>query len=82
MKTKFDIKSIICGALLGAVLVFTIGAATGTTRVAWEYRVIMAPPVATMEKAMNTAADEGWEVVGVATDTNVGAFTVFRRAKK
>ena len=32
MKSKFDIKSIICGSLLGAALVFTFGAATNQPR--------------------------------------------------
>ena len=40
MKTKLDLKSIVCGGLLGAALVFAIGAATGPTRTAWEYRIV------------------------------------------
>ena len=82
MKTKFDIKSIVCGVLLGAGIVFTVGAATAVPKITWEYRVLKGQPVSEMESALNVAAAEGWELVGVATDTNVGAFTVVRRAKK
>ncbi len=82
MKTAINIKSILMGALLGAAVVFGVAAATNTQGVVWEYRVIMAQPPGTMQKEMNAAAEEGWEVVGVASDTNVGAFTVFRRPRK
>jgi len=82
MRTKLDIKSIICGALLGAGLLFTIGAATGTARITWEYRVLKGQPVSGMESALNTAAAEGWEFVGVTSDPNNGSFTVVRRPKK
>ncbi len=39
MKTKFDIKSVFSGALLGAALVLALGAATNQSRTAWEYSV-------------------------------------------
>jgi len=39
MKTTLDIKSIICGALLGAGCMFTIGAANRPASTPWEYSV-------------------------------------------
>ncbi len=82
MKTTINIKSIFVGALLGAALVFGVAAANNSQRIVWEYRVILAQQPGTMQREMNAAAAEGWEVVGVASDANVGAFTVFRRPKK
>ena len=82
MKTKFDIKSIVCGTLLGAAIVFTVGAAGQSQRTTWEYRVLHEQPVATMEKALNSAAADGWEFVGVTTDPSSGTFSVLRRPKQ
>ena len=81
MKT-FDFKSLVIGILLGTIIVvFTMVVASDSAPRSWEYRVVQGHMGSVIENAINAAAKDGWEVVGVATDTNVGPFTVMRRAK-
>ena len=39
MKHKFDIKSTVLGGFLGAMIMFSVGAAT-VGRTAWDYKII------------------------------------------
>jgi len=70
MKDKFDIKSLVIGALLGAVIMFTVAAATA--RATWDYKIISGrlgqsahPPLA---QQLDQAAAEGWDVVTATSD--------------
>ncbi len=82
MKTTLDIKSMALGIVLGAVTVFCIGAATREATPIWEYTFVyqVTAPNHNLLGAINTAATEGWEVVGYSADNGVSA--LLKRAKK
>ncbi len=63
MKTKFDVRSVICGALLGAVAVFTVAAANAK-RTSWEYTAQYFNGSHPDTTAITKLGDEGWEMVG------------------
>ncbi len=83
MKT-FDLKSLIIGVLLTMMVVaFMLIATTNSTPVAWEYRVVegyRGGNYQVYQHVINTAAQDGWEVVGVANDPE-HPFAVMRKAK-
>jgi hypothetical protein len=93
MNEKIHIKSAVVGALLGAVVVLSIAAATASGgRVTWEYRVIDGVHVPEqagkrglqkMEPILNDAGKDGWELVGYAWDQNFNQPTaILKRAVK
>ena len=82
MKQKFDIKSMVIGAFLGAVIVFSVAAATG--RRTWDYKLIAGrlgkssnPPLA---QQLERAAAEGWDVI-TATSEDGYPVLILRRQK-
>ena len=91
MKDKINIKSLALGAVLGALFVFTVAAASKSGSAAWEYRVLYhlepgtegtansppKPQLQSFEQRINAAAAEGWEATGYA-----GESVLLRRAKK
>ena len=89
MKDRIHIKSLALGTVLGALIVFTLAAASKGGSPAWEYREMYrnfltgdanTPPKATresLEQRINAAATEGWEVTGYAAES-----VLLRRAKK
>ena len=82
MKT-FDLKSLLIGVLLTmmVVVVMLISTSNGTP-VAWEYKVLHGVGMGSAyENKINSAAKDGWEVVGVGTDSQNEPFAVMRRAK-
>ena len=92
MKEKIHIKSLILGALLGAVVVFSVAAATTGATGTWEYRFLdqrklveegKQPGTASdnLEPFLNGAAKEGWEVVS-HTDGERGLSVILRRIKR
>ena len=89
MKSKFDTKSIICGSLLGAALVFTIGAAVNQPRIEWEYsaeEIKYQSHIGFYAESLNRAASKGREIVSVSllpglNNQDVTASVVLRRAK-
>ena len=85
MKTKIDIKSSVLGAVLGAVIVFSLGAATGGAKsTSWDYKIVPGRiSQGELEKGINSAVTEGWEFVSVSDmSTEQWAFAVMRREKK
>lgn len=40
MKRKLDIKSVVLGAVLGGLIVFSLGAANGGSGSVWEYKTV------------------------------------------
>jgi hypothetical protein len=84
MKEKIDIKSLALGAVLGAVITFSIAATTGGGRTAREYRVVPAKVLQSeLEKAINASVAEGWEFVSASPlDNKHWGFAVLRREKK
>jgi len=83
MKTKFDIKSMAFGIMLGSVAVFSIAAATREATPVWEYQFLyqLTAPNRNLIGAINEAAIEHWEVVGYASSEN-GQSVLLKRAKK
>lgn len=91
MNYKFHIKSLALGAVLGALIVFTVAAASKSSGPAWEYRVMYQyefgtegttntppkPQSQSFEQRINAAAAEGWEANGYA-----GESVLLRRAKR
>jgi hypothetical protein len=72
MKHRLDMKSAILGAFLGAVIVLTVGAATGG-RAAWTYQIIygrLSPTVdlPSIGQQLDQAAANGWQVVAATTE--------------
>ena len=85
MKNKFDIKSLVLGGLLSAVIMFSVAGTTGKS--AWDYKIISGhltrlysdtdPPLG---QQLDQAATDGWEVVSAASDQG-RSFVILRRAK-
>ena len=84
MKHKFDIKSLLLGGLLGAVITFSVGAMTGKS--AWDYKIIsgrlaqVGPTHPPLGQQLDQASTDGWEVVSAASDDGF-PFVILRRAK-
>lgn len=85
MKNRIEIKSLLLGALLGAVTVLSIAAATGNaTPPVYEYRVVTTSAFQDeLGKIINTSVAEGWEFVSASgpNDQNWG-MAVLRREKR
>ena len=86
MKFKIDIKNLLLGAVLAAVIMLTVAAATpGGTRTVWEYKTV-AGKVLGGEKnlgdAINAATGQGWEFVSASYVVDQWGFAVMRREKK
>lgn len=88
MKKKIDIKSLVLGALLGAVVVFSVAAATTFTPNSWNYRIVAGPlgngnppGSPTLESELNAAAADGWEFLQVSASATQGPFAVLRKLK-
>jgi len=64
-----------------SVILFT-GCSTTSHHTAWEYRIITDRPLDPLTKAMNAAAQEGWEVVTLGFGNAGEPYTVLRRAKR
>ena len=84
MARKFDIKSMVMGGLLGAILMFSVAAAT-TEKASWEYKIISGHLVPydkqnALGPQLDKAAADGWEVVAPANDDGF-LFLILRRAK-
>jgi hypothetical protein len=80
MKRKIDIKSLLLGAVLGMVIVFSLAAANDNPT-GWEYKVVMGT-IKGLEDEINRYADQGWQF---ATASGVGersGFAVMRRGKR
>jgi hypothetical protein len=85
MKNKFDIKSLILGGLLSAVIMFSIAATTGKS--AWDYKIISgrltrlySDPDPALGQQLNLAAADGWEVVSAASEEG-RPLVILRRAR-
>lgn len=79
----FDLKSLLIGALLTMTIVVIVLIATANRApVLWEYQVIYgAHTRSTYQNRINSAAADGWEVVGVSADSQNGSFAVMRKPK-
>ena len=86
MKNKIDIKSLVLGALLGAVVAVSVAAATNYSPNSWDYKIVAAPlgnppGSPTLEGALNAAAADGWEFLQVSASATQGPFAVLRKLK-
>jgi hypothetical protein len=82
---NIDIKSSVLGALIGAMVIFSLGAATGNgRRAAWDYKLIPDKVFQEeLEKKINIAVSDGWEFVEVSDfSTEQWAFAVMRLEKR
>jgi hypothetical protein len=75
MKNRINIQSLALGAVFGAAVVFSLGAATEHKK--QEYRQI---PNQVSDESLNKAADEGWTVVCTGT-SHSGMFYVLTRTR-
>jgi hypothetical protein len=78
MKHKFDIKAMVFGTLLGAMLMFSIGAMV-LPPPSREYKIISGR-VHDLPSKLQEAAADGWEVVSAASDDGY-PFVIMRKAK-
>ncbi len=63
---SLDLKSLVLGAVVGGMLMLSVGAATttGSPSVAkWDYKVANSPHTGTQEAFLNEFGKEGWELV-------------------
>jgi hypothetical protein len=88
MKQKFDLKSVVLGAFLSAVIVLSIAAATAGDPPAVEYKALRAYVYTEQfEKALNDLARQGWTVVSSSTtqaneQSTPYAVVILQRLKK
>ena len=88
MKTKIHIKSLVSGVLLGAVVLFSMGAATdrpgeSAPAKAWDYKVLQGYESGDLEKRLKLAGDDGWEVASsTAPDESSGRVLVILKRDK
>jgi len=81
MKMKFDIRSLVCGALVGAALILLTGAALPEQREkGWEYTThtyggSFQPPM----ENLNKLGEQGWELAGVLTSDTGSRGLIFKR---
>lgn len=76
-----NMKSIIAAV---ACALMAVGCCTTPQVTQWEYKVVSGEVQTSLERNINNAASEGWQVVSASKyggDGNV-AFVVLRRAKK
>ena len=80
-----NIRSLLIGASLGAFIILSVAAATGTgSRNVWEYKVVTASVFQDeLGKAINSSVADGWDFVSASgpNDGNWG-FAVLKREKK
>ena len=76
MKNKTNIKSLLLGIALGAVVVFSMGAATEQKKV--EYRHLATQ---VSDDTLNKLADDGWTVLCTGTSQS-GAFYLLTRTRQ
>ena len=62
MNSKFEITNLLCGALLGAALVFTVGAAK-SRHTSWDYTTHYYSSSHPDTVALSKLGNEGWEMV-------------------
>ncbi len=81
---KIDLKSVALGVLLGAIITFSVGAAT-SGRLGWEYRIVAGKVLGNesqLDAAINAAAAQGWEFVSASPSTEQWGFAVMKRERK
>jgi hypothetical protein len=86
MKNRIHIQSLIVGVVLGIVVVFSVGAATGgINRTTWEHKVVVHQNGKALqeglEEPLDAASREGWEAVGLGNNATQ-PFVLMRRAKR
>ncbi len=80
----FDTKSVLLGAALGAVIMFSLAASTDRPqRVSWEYKTVAAKVLGDdLGRAINAEAAAGWDFVSASPSLDQWGFAVLRREKK
>jgi hypothetical protein len=77
MKMKFDIRSLVCGALVGVAIVLLTGAA-GEGQKGWEYtRVYYGRGNQAPMEELNKLGEQGWEMSVALTSDGVTHGFVF-----
>jgi hypothetical protein len=83
MKPRIDLRSLVLGTILGAAIVFSVGAAVEAVRTGWEYKVVTGRLYQNeLERAMNAAASDGWELVSASSSPEAYAFAVMKRMRR
>jgi hypothetical protein len=86
MKFKIDIKSLVLGVVLAAVIVFAVAAATPACgRTVWEYKTVAGRVLGgeqNLGDAVNATIGQGWEFVSASYAIDQLGFAVMRREKK
>ena len=84
MKASIEIKSLLAGALLGAIVTFTIAAGINPpNRVEWEYKVITANAVSgELEQGINRSVRNGWEFISASNLNDQWGMVVMKRERE
>ncbi|HVY70088.1 MAG TPA: hypothetical protein VHH73_09175 [Verrucomicrobiae bacterium] len=84
-KVSFDLKSLLAGATLGALIMFSVAATTNAPRANSEYKILQGKVFGhdnPLDLAINAATGEGWEFVSVGPAGDGWGFAVVKRDKK
>jgi hypothetical protein len=87
MKAHIELKSLLAGALLGAVVTFTIAAGGNPpnnppNRPEWEYKVITANALSgELEQSINRSVRNGWEFLSVSHQNDQWSLAVLKRER-
>ncbi len=87
MKAAIDLKSLILGVILGAIIAVTVAAATNAgSRSNWEYKIVpgsvFSNEQSPLEKGINNATTNGWEFVSATHMDQHWGFAVMKRERK
>jgi hypothetical protein len=86
MKNKINIKSLVFGAVLGAVVLFSVGAdrsGESSQAKAWDYKILQGYVSGDLEKRLKLAGDEGWAVASsTSPDGSSGMVLVILKRDK
>ena len=83
MKKELDMKSLVIGALLGAVIVLSVAAAANPPRpTVWQYMTVSGQVLGAdsrLDQAINDGIAAGWEFVSASQASDMWGFAVLRR---
>lgn len=84
MKLYLEPRSLLAGALLGAIVTFTIAAGGNPpSRAEWEYKVVTANAMSgDLEQGINRSVRNGWEFVSVSPLTEQWSLAVLKRERE
>ena len=86
MKTRIEIKNLFLGATLGAIVMFSLGAALTREPAPVEYKTLREVVTGAFDGKLNNMAEQGWTLVSSSTTqsaptADMHAVVIFKREK-